>query len=161
MKGIVQCQKITDVKVALSRESRKNMTKAEKAFWHLVRNREICNLKFRRQQIIDGLIVDFFCSEARLIIEIDGPIHKKKEKIEIDRQRSEIFKRRGLEELRFTNDEVLHDPEGVQRAIKEAVSTLSLPPPSPIRRGGQGGVRSDKFRRGRPDKNFVAFRINT
>ncbi len=54
MKGIVKHQKITDLKAALSRELRKSMTEAEKAFWQLVRNRKISNLIFRRQQIIDG-----------------------------------------------------------------------------------------------------------
>ncbi len=126
MKGIVQNQKVTTVKVALSREFRKGMTEAEKAFWHLVRNRKIGNLKFRRQQIIDGFIADFFCSEARLIIEVDGPIHEKKEKIEIDKERTEIFRRRGLRELRFSNKEILDNPEKVIEVIKQIASTLFL-----------------------------------
>jgi len=126
MKGIVQNQRITDVKVDLSKELRKSMTEAEKVFWHMVRNRKICNLKFRRQQIVDGFIVDFFCSEARLIIEVDGPIHEKKKKMEIDKERTEIFKQRGLREIRFSNYEILNDPEKVRSVINQIASTLPL-----------------------------------
>ncbi|OHD71749.1 MAG: hypothetical protein A2W19_15505 [Spirochaetes bacterium RBG_16_49_21] len=135
MKRIVQDQKITDVKVRLARDFRKGMTEAERAFWCLVRNRKLCNLKFRRQQIIDGFIVDFFCNEAGLVIEIDGPIHKEKEQMVIDKERGEIFKRRGLKELRFSNGEVLNDPEAVRETIKQVVST----PPSLIEERGAGG----------------------
>jgi len=133
-KRIVQNQKIKDLKVELSRKLRKNMTEAEGAFWSLVRNRKICGLKFRRQQVIDGLIVDFFCNEIGLVIEIDGPIHEEKEQKYIDNGRNEIFKRKGLTLLRLNNHEVLHDHEFVIKTIQHIISNPPL-----LEERGQGG----------------------
>ena len=61
-----------EVKIQLAREFRKNPTKSEEIMWGVLRNRQFLNFKFRRQFLIDGYLVDFFCHELRLAIEIDG-----------------------------------------------------------------------------------------
>ena len=68
------------------------MTEAERAFWKLVRNKKLLNLKFRRQQIIDGFIVDFYCNNIGLVVEIDGAVHETEKQSNIDRERNEVFK---------------------------------------------------------------------
>jgi very-short-patch-repair endonuclease len=97
-------------------------TPAEGAIWQLVRNRQVAGLKFRRQHAIDRFVVDFFCAEARLVIEIDGSAHRSPN---ADAERQEILETLGLRVLRFTNDEALHDPDGVRRRIAR---TLDVDP---------------------------------
>mgnify|MGYP001270439515 CR=1 FL=1 len=118
-KSIVRNQKVTKEKVELSRKLRKDMTVAEKAFWKMVRNRKLFNLKFRRQQIIDGFIVDFYCDELGLCIEIDGEVHNDTEQKQYDRYRDEAIALNKLKILRFTNNEVLYDKDMVEIQIKE------------------------------------------
>lgn len=118
-KSIVRNQKVTKEKVELSRKLRKDMTVAEKAFWKMVRNRKLFNLKFRRQQIIDGFIVDFYCDELGLCIEIDGEVHNDTEQKQYDRYRDEAIALNKLKILRFANNEVLYDKDMVEIQIKE------------------------------------------
>ena len=116
--GIIANQKVNNLKIRVSRELRQNMTKAESAFWEMVRDRKFFNLKFRRQQIIDGLIADFYCNELGLVVEIDGGIHNDHIQKMIDRERDEIFKSRKLEVIRFANDEVLKRPDYIIEKMK-------------------------------------------
>jgi len=78
-KSITRNQRVSSSKIELSREFRKDMTDAEKAFWEMVRDRRMFGLKFRRQQVIDGFIVDFYCDSIGLCVEIDGSIHEDEE----------------------------------------------------------------------------------
>ena len=78
---------------------------------------------FRRQQIIDGFIVDFYCHKAGLVIEVDGPIHQKK-KIE-DAERTAIFSDQGLRVIRFTNYDVMMNLNGVLQTILRTLKTNS------------------------------------
>ena len=105
-KGVVLNQKVSSQKIIKSRELRKEMTESEKMFWNIVRNRGVNNHKFRRQQIIDGFIVDFYCDELDLVVEIDGSVHDKKEQKDWDRDRDKILMQRGLNILRITNEDV-------------------------------------------------------
>src|SRR5450759_2979359 len=82
------------------------MTPAEHRLWDALRGNQLSGLHFRRQQIIDGFIVDFYCHAARLIIEVDGGVHE--QLVEYDAARSQILERRSLAVLRFTNDEVMY-----------------------------------------------------
>ena len=86
---------------------RKNMTKAELILWKKLKSKEIFNTKFRRQHPIDIFIVDFYCHEYKLVIEIDGEIHKDIESNENDLNRTAEFYRFGLRVIRFTNEEVI------------------------------------------------------
>jgi very-short-patch-repair endonuclease len=94
------------VKVHLSRRFRHNPTEAEKKAWNLLRNRQILGLKFRRQRVIDGFIVDFYCAEERLILEIDGAVHDDAIARDYDQVRSSHFASKGLNVLRIRNEDV-------------------------------------------------------
>ena len=85
---------------------RQNMTDAEKILWQKLKNKQISNCKFRRQHPVDVTIVDFYCHEAKLIIEVDGEIHNTKENIINDSNRTSHLNNLGLVVIRFTNLDV-------------------------------------------------------
>ena len=68
----------------LARKFRREATSSEQLAWELLRNRRCLGLKFRRQQVIRGYVVDFYCAELRLALEIDGPIHQRRDRAEAD-----------------------------------------------------------------------------
>lgn len=112
--GIIRGQYISPEKLARSKELRKKMTQAEAVLWRRLRANRLDGFHFRRQQIIDGFIVDFYCHRVGLIIEVDGPIHGRTR--DYDAWRQEILESRGLTVLRFTNDDVLnHCPDVLAR----------------------------------------------
>ena len=101
-----------------AREFRKNPTQAEALLWAELRKRQLGELKFRRQHIIYTYIVDFFCPAAKLVVEIDGPIHINQE--EYDAEREENLQALGYHIVRFTNNEVDQDLELVLDGIYDA-----------------------------------------
>jgi very-short-patch-repair endonuclease len=119
---VVRFQKINKVKFQKAKELRRSMTLAEKILWEHVRNGKILGIKIRRQQIIDGFIVDFFCGKARLVIEVDGSVHENEGHKSYDKERKKIMEVHGLSEIRFTNDEVMNNIDSVIHAIESAVS---------------------------------------
>src|SRR5687768_11550895 len=82
--------------VSRSRQLRRNETKAESCLWELLRNRQLHGFKFRRQHQFGGYIVDFYCHEAQLVIECDGPIHETNENWQHDQARSAYMAGYGL-----------------------------------------------------------------
>jgi len=106
----------------VSRGLRSNMTDAERALWQRIRRGQIKSLHFYRQKPIGNYIVDFYCSKAKLILEIDGGQHYEDKNIEADRIRTEYFEGLGLKVLRFTNIDVLKNLDGVLNKIWEEVS---------------------------------------
>lgn len=112
--------------IAACRELRKNQTKAEAILWSCLRNRQLNGYKFRRQHPVAGFILDFFCPEASLAIEVDGEIHKDKEIKEYDLERSRILAENGIRVLRFWNFEVETETEKVLVLIAKAVDDSSL-----------------------------------
>jgi len=96
---------------------RKNMTKAEMILWNELKTKKLNGYKFRRQHPIQKYIVDFYCHELKLIIEVDGGYHNEKEQIEYDKIRDNILKLKGVEILRFTNEEVFKDIQNVKHKI--------------------------------------------
>jgi very-short-patch-repair endonuclease len=104
---------------------RLNMTEAEQALWQRIKGHKVAGLNFRRQQVIDGFIVDFYCHRARLAIEVDGAVHGNQE--EHDRQRDAVLGTRGITVLRFTNDQVFREIHAVLSKIADAARTD--PPP--------------------------------
>jgi adenine-specific DNA-methyltransferase len=99
-----------------ARELRKNQTKAENMLWSTLRYRKRLGFKFRRQHVIDQFIVDFYCAEARLVIEIDGAVHELTG--ERDHARQEPLEALGLRVMRFKNDEVMRNLDGVMSRLK-------------------------------------------
>ena len=121
--------------LANARELRKNQTNAEEFLWQILRNRQLNNLKFRRQHPLStGFILDFYCAEAKLGIELDGGYHNEIEQQEYDKARTEIINEYGINIIRFTNEEVLQDIENI---VKKILITAA-PPPSPTWRGAGG-----------------------
>ncbi|MBK7811303.1 MAG: N-6 DNA methylase [Saprospiraceae bacterium] len=119
-----------------ARALRKNQTEAEELLWQLLRDRQLNSLKFRRQHPLKvGFVLDFFCSEAKLGIEVDGGYHTQKEQQEYDAERTKIINEYGIRIIRFTNEQVLLNTEQVLNDIAS-----SAIPPSP---NGEGlGVRN-------------------
>ena len=116
-------------------EFRDNPTPAEKALWDVLRNKNVLGLKFRRQHKIGQFIVDFYCHNAGLIIEVDGGIHEKR-KTE-DQVRSRFFRTLGLRVIRFSNEEILKSSEEIKQRIESYISNSPFAPPS-----GAGGIKN-------------------
>ena len=95
---------------------RNNMTIPEKILWERLKGKNILGLRFRRQPPIDIFIADFYCHEARLVIEIDGEIHE--EQIEYDDGREAEIEKYDIKVIRFTNDEIMNEMESVINKIK-------------------------------------------
>jgi very-short-patch-repair endonuclease len=118
----------------LARRKRLEPTAAESKLWQFLRNRQIVDAKFRRQHSIERFIVDFFCAEASLVIEVDGPIHQYST-VE-DAIRQEFLESQGFRVIRFTNEEVLTSFNTVLDQIK---STLQVAHQFPLSASGEGG----------------------
>jgi len=89
-----------------AKELRAVPTPAEAAAWELLRNRRCLGLKFRRQQVLYGLIADFYCAELKLDIELDGPIHLTREQRELDSARDAVLRGCGITVVRIPNHEL-------------------------------------------------------
>jgi very-short-patch-repair endonuclease len=90
----------------LARELRKRPTTAEDAAWRLLRDRRLHGCKFRRQHVIAGYIVDFYCPELRLVLELDGGYHETPEQEARDAQRSDALAERGIRVVRVSSTDV-------------------------------------------------------
>ncbi len=95
------------------------MTAAEQLLWSRVKGKQLKDLQFYRQKIINNYIADFYCPKAFLVIELDGGQHYEIEAKEKDRRRDEYMSRAGLTVLRFSDREVFINLEGVMRKIWE------------------------------------------
>jgi very-short-patch-repair endonuclease len=110
--------------IDLARVNRSGQTCAEEALWKHLRHRRFLNLKFRRQHQIGRYIVDFFCAELNLIIELDGPVHLDTRQADRDVQRTLTLQRTGATVLRFTNDQLLGSEELVLERIERIAYAL-------------------------------------
>ena len=117
-----------------ARTLRKRATHAEQILWQRLRRHEVNGLKFKRQHRIGRYIVDFYCGSRKLIVELEGGIHMKESQREYDDRRFEQFHTTGYRILRFRNEEVLEDIDGVLARIVESIrepsprsSTTPLP----------------------------------
>ena len=115
-----------------ARTLRQNMTEAETRVWRMLRAHRINGHKFRRQVPIGRYIVDFVCQEARLAVEIDGGQHDHSSPRETER--SDLLQNQGYRILRFWNNDVLANPDGVLETIVNELA--APPPPSPPPRWG-------------------------
>ncbi|HEX6368352.1 MAG TPA: endonuclease domain-containing protein [Longimicrobium sp.] len=105
-----------------ARQMRKNPTPAEKALWRVLRDRAVNGLRFRRQHTLDGLVLDFYCAEVRLCVELDGDIHDTDAQRERDDARTAHLQARDIRVLRFRNEEVLSDMRSVLTRIAKAAA---------------------------------------
>jgi len=121
--GVVTGQKVSREKLNLAKELRRSQTPAERRLWKALRANRLGGWHFRRQQIIDGFIVDFYCHKASLVIEVDGPIHESQK--QEDEARAEILEAKGLKVIRFTNREVMNHMDKVMNTILSHLNTSS------------------------------------
>lgn len=104
----------------LAKNLRKNSTDAERKLWHHLRKKQLNGNKFRRQVVIASYIVDFFCFEKKLVVEVDGGQHQ--EQISYDLERDKCLNGCGYTVLRFWNNEVLNNIESVLWKIEKELN---------------------------------------
>jgi very-short-patch-repair endonuclease len=114
----------------LAKSLRNTMTYHESFLWEKLKGKQIYGVRFRRQHAIDFYIVDFYCQEARLVIEVDGEIHN--DRIEYDDGRSAEMEKFGIKVIRFTNFEVENNIGKVIKRIETIVKERIESPPCGI-----------------------------
>jgi very-short-patch-repair endonuclease len=126
---------MSELKILTNAKSlRSHQTEAEQRLWYHLRAHRFMEMKFKRQKPIGRYIVDFICVERQLIIELDGGQHA--EQLAYDRQRDAWLRSKGYTVLRFWNNEVMQQLEGVLEQIR---LTLTAPaPPAPLPQAGEG-----------------------
>jgi very-short-patch-repair endonuclease len=117
-RNIVIGQKVEQVKAQRAKELRRQLTGEERILWQHLRANRLRGFHFRRQQVIDGFIVDFYCHAAGLVVEVDGEIHL--QQAEYDAERDRILSARGLRILRIKNVEIAEDLPDVLSRIAAA-----------------------------------------
>ncbi len=117
---------VYDILKEFANKNKNNPTEAEQKLWELLRDRKIENFKFRRQHIIGKYIADFVCISHKLIIEIDGSIHQLPENKESDEFRTKWLESIGFKVIRFSNKQILSEPEKVLKQILNNLKTLSF-----------------------------------
>lgn len=111
--------------IKYARLLRNNSTKEEKILWHNLRSRNFLGYKFRRQEPIECYIVDFVCYDKHLIVELDGSQHTQEEGIREDLVRDKLLNENGYKVLRFWNNEITSNLNGVLMRIKEELEKPS------------------------------------
>jgi len=106
----------------LRRDLRKNMTEAERALWERLRNKQLCNVKARRQYGFGPYVLDFYLTKVNLAIEVDGKIHLKKEQWHRDKSKDAFLKRNEIKVIRIRNQEVFDDINSVISKLETIVN---------------------------------------
>ncbi len=119
--------------IPVAKKLRRNQTNSEKLLWSYLRNRNIDGVKFRRQYPIGVYVLDFVSIEKKLVVEIDGGQHNEQDHKEYDDIRSSWLQQEGFRVLRFWNNEILENSEGVVFKIREELGKPSSLP-SPLKR---------------------------
>ncbi len=131
-----------DLLKAYADYNKQHPTDAERTMWDMLRNKRIGH-KFRRQHIIKDYIVDFVCLHHKIVIEIDGQYHLQEKQIVKDKSRTADLQNEGYTIIRFTNEEVVGNPEGIIKSIKNAmmeiIHSAEQTPNSPSPLEGAGG----------------------
>ena len=115
--------------MSFARQLRRDQTDAERLLWRLLRNQRFCGLKFRRQHPIEPYVLDFYCHEERLGIELDGGQHAAPDTQRSDTARTAFLESKGITIVRFWNHEVLQDPEAV---LERLYRSLGPSPPDQV-----------------------------
>jgi very-short-patch-repair endonuclease len=116
--------KRTEIAAKRANSLKSNMTEAERALWNRIRNRQLGGFKFVRQQPIGPYIADFVCRQADLIIELDGSQHADSSH---DEKRTKVLNEHGYEVVRFWNNEVLRNLDGVLHIIADRLEQAPSP----------------------------------
>lgn len=110
-------QVVSQEKKSFARKLRRDMTPQEATLWEWLRGRKVGGFKFRRQQVIDGFVTDFYCASAAVVVEVDGDIHLSQ--VEYDRHRELVFASREVLVVRFSNARVERELNQVLDEIAE------------------------------------------
>ena len=113
------------------RELRRNQTDAERALWAKIRNKQFWGMKFFRQYSFGSYILDFYCPEKKLAVELDGGQHNQPEGREYDTVRTNYLNAHGVEVVRFWNNEVLGEMDGVLACLELRVVSQKRNPSCP------------------------------
>jgi len=119
-----------------ARSLRSDMTLAEHKLWQVLRGRQVESCRFRRQHPVGPYVADFACIERMLIIELDGGQHQ--EQKEYDERRTEFLQQQGWRVLRFWNNDVMGNLEGVVAKVVNALTATPPSQPSPYEGEGAG-----------------------
>lgn len=106
------------------RSLRKDQTYCEKILWHYLRDRQLLGCKFRRQYSIDQFVIDFYSTEIKLAIELDGKVHNDPDQKEYDIKRQKYLETFGITFIRITNEELLGNANMVFEKIEAAIKKL-------------------------------------
>ena len=109
----------------LALQMRKNPTEAEKAMWKILRKFRHIGFPFRRQHPVEFYVADFYCHKLRLVIEVDGEIHREQDIQSHDEGRTGELERFGIKVLRFTNSQILNDSDLVVETINASIKELA------------------------------------
>ena len=104
---------------------RKNPPKTEVIVWSKLKGRQMLGYKFRRQYSVGTYVIDFYCPTLKLAVEIDGHSHFERDAAANDKRRQAFIESFGVQFLRFTNDEVSKNMDGVLETVKHAVEVRS------------------------------------
>jgi very-short-patch-repair endonuclease len=107
-----------------ARALRRNATSAERRLWQGLRRQQFSGFRFRRQVVLSGFIADFVCFEARLVLEVDGATHSTSEEIARDAARSAALAAQGFAVVRFTNEDVFRNLDGVLETVRAKLMDL-------------------------------------
>jgi very-short-patch-repair endonuclease len=121
---------------ARAKQLRRAMTRAETLLWRHLKAHRLGVLGFRRQSPMGSYIADFVAHSCKLVVEVDGESHDFEARLRYDSQRDEWFASRGYRVLRFTNDDVMKNLEGVVMAINRAAEQAAPPSLTLPRKGG-------------------------
>ena len=110
--------------IAKLRELRKPMTPAEAALWKELRGRKVMGYRFERQRMLDRYVASFYCAEVALAVEVDGPIGDDVPIHRYERERDVRLRLSGVAVLRFSEEEVLHNIDGVLTSIRQCLRCL-------------------------------------
>ncbi|MFQ3647789.1 MAG: DUF559 domain-containing protein, partial [Anaerolinea sp.] len=135
------------IMIEIARKLRRESTPSEDILWQALRNRQLEGRKFRRQQPVGAFVLDFYCADERLAVEVDGPIHNQQK--EADAQRQRILESLGIRFVRVTAEQVETDLPAVLAAIRAAfLSSPLIPNPSPTRGEGLNPPSPRQWERG-------------
>ena len=113
--------------IEYARENRKNSTRTEGILWNVaLKGKKLCGYKFRRQKVIDSFILDFYCSQLLLGIEVDGGYHDTEEQRKYDEMREECMRNHRVLIVRFTNEDIEKNLVGVINELEEIIKERKL-----------------------------------
>ncbi len=123
--------------LAFARSLRQQPPDAEQRMWSLLRDRRFLSRKFRRQYLFPPYVLDFYCDELKLAVELDGGQHAGETASAMDELRSGYLRKKGIQVVRYWNHDVLRDPEGVLQDLMGQMQLRAGPSPQPSP-GGRG-----------------------